>query len=181
MKTKWAANFLTFTLAACLLGLLPGCGIEVGVYCDKIGECTKPSEKEYDECIDVTGDLKRNAAEKGCGADADKFLECSMNEAECRKGKVKIDGCEAAKEKLDTCLGPNPCQDYVKKFAELYSICGVGGGILGEFEGPCSSSDAEDAHCFSGCLDLLDCGCLSGQNCSAAKVESYSACIEKCS
>lgn len=88
------------------LGLVStGCGYSASDYCNDACDCEGCSDQELDECIDTFEDQYDDAVNEGCEEQADEYLSCLGDEAECRDGgNFDADGCEDEASTVAKCM-----------------------------------------------------------------------------
>lgn len=189
MSFRTLAKGMLGVAAVSLWGLAPGCGPSVAQYCNKACDCAGCSESERDGCVDVLEDFKEKAEKEGCGSEYNDALGCLTSELECRDGSIDADGCDSESEALNKCMsgagtsGPNPganaCQIYQDAVISKYVSCGLDAPDVGQVTS-CPPESANQATCLTGCVDLITCGCLTGQACSSETAQPYSDCVSTC-
>ena len=95
---------LRFAIALLAVGSV-GCSYTPADYCNDLCDCSGCSDKERDDCIDDSEDLYDDAVNEGCEDQADDYLSCLGDEAECRGDDFDADGCEREYADALECMG----------------------------------------------------------------------------
>lgn len=143
-----------------------GCGVSSDEVCEIKCTCEGCSQEQRDDCISDVEATVEKAEGLGCSTQYTDWLNCVVQEAECRDGETFAwDGCDIEEDALAECGGGDACTAAAKKLCD-------------ECKFSCSDPDPATCTGRNECLSA----CIVNATCEeiATSSSAYSSCVAAC-
>lgn len=143
---------LCATMAAAFVVNAAGCSDRSASVCDALCDCQECTNRQYEDCLDDTGDSLRKADNKACTGPTDAYLSCVESNLQCAERKIDISSCDTEFQDVLSCGSTPPafaatCELGLRRLKEC-----LGDDIVNQF-GTCE----QPFICGMACYANVDC------------------------
>ncbi len=141
MKLKLAILLLALALAAC--------STHAESVCQDIGYCTTLTSDQEHACETEVKELAVEASASGCSSQYDAYFACADDRYSCQGNVPTFNGCEMAREKLDSCLALGRANNACGELSDRVAQCGGGTSPDPSMPPvPCGAAEVCSARCY---------------------------------